>query len=103
MTYSKEVNEIRLMYENLKTEHDNFSSIYDINDYDERMIKSMYRIIEQDMDHYEEALHNITNNYKKIKEEIGLKTIRSDNKYFKNMMTRTYDDLLILNKSINKL
>ena len=72
MTYSKEVNEIRL-------------------------------IIEQDMDHYEEALHNITNNYKKIKEEIGLKTIRSDNKHFKTMMTRTYDDLLILNKSINKL
>jgi len=100
MTYSKEVNELRLMYENLKTEYDNFCSIYDINDYDERMIRSRYHIIDQDMDYYQETIHNITNNYKKIKEEIGLKTIRSDNKYFRNMMTRTHHDLRNLNELI---
>jgi len=95
MAYPKDVNELRLTYEILKEKYDNFSSKNPIDDYDydESMTRSRYRIIEQDMEYYKELIHNITNNYKKIKEEIGLKTIRNDNKYLKNMMTNTYNDL----------
>jgi hypothetical protein len=61
---------------------------------DERRIKDAYYFINQDIKIYKEWLDKIINHYDEIKEEIGIKQIRTDNKSFKEMLLYTQDRYL---------
>ncbi len=124
---SDKVNEIKMLYEELKKEADEFlgkfkkekSTLvveeknnkkyvsicsvdyvqtplhlhgFEDND-DEKHIKNTCYLINKNIIQYKEWLDNLIENYEKIKNTIGIKTLRSDNKFFKERILDTQKDL----------
>jgi hypothetical protein len=56
-------------------------------------IKNCCHFLEEDIKQYEGYIRNINENYESIKENIGIKGIRSDNKRLKEWMLYTHDKL----------
>jgi len=62
-------------------------------DKDESRIKDAYRFINRDIIQYKKWLDDLMDNYEEIKNRIGIETLRSDNKLFKEMILNTQKDL----------
>lgn len=74
-----------------ETEYDRTSlDIHGFEDNDERYIKKSYYWINRDINEHKELLDNLIDNYEEIKNRIGIKILRSDNKYFKERILDTY-------------
>lgn len=73
----------------------NYTSLdtHGFEDVDEGNIKNTYYFINRDIIQYKEWLDNLINNYEKIKNTIGSKTLSEDNKYFKEMILDTQKKL----------
>jgi hypothetical protein len=68
-------------------------SIHGFEDYDESHIKNAYYFINRDIIQYKEWLNDLIDNYEEIKNRIGVETLRSDNKSFKEMILDTHKKL----------
>lgn len=123
-TYHKKVNEIKLLYEEVKKEIDEFFSKFEkeksellvkkmnnkkyvyisdveydqtplymhgFEDIEEKRIKNAYYFINKDFVDYKKWLDNLIDNYEEIKNKIGIKQLRSDNKSFKEMILKTHE------------
>lgn len=121
---NKKINELKLLYEQLKKEADEFFGnfkkenselvVKEMNnkryvqivsvdrdqtpllDYDEKRIKRLknaYYFINRDILKFKKWLDILIDNYKELKDRIGLKLLRSDNKIFKQMILDKHKDL----------
>lgn len=88
---------------NLNEEENHFNTkpldIHGFEDYDEEYIKKTYLFIKRNISKYEYYLDDLDNNYVQIKQNIGIQTIKSDNKVFLEMVLNTHK---YLNKLKNK-
>lgn len=122
---NNQVDEIKLLYEELKKEADEFFDkfkkenselvVKEINNKkyvsiieahgqtplkfdvwdcgDEKRIKNDCFFINQDIDYYKETVNNLIHNYNEIKNRIGIKMLRSDNKELKELILTTQTNL----------
>lgn len=67
--------------------------MHGLEDDAERLIKQEYRVINQDIALYKKLLNDIVNNYKEIKNSIGVELIRKDNSLLKKMILDTHKQL----------
>jgi len=77
-----------------KTEHDiQCLSDQGMENGDEGHIKKMYRSIKQNIIDYKKWMDNLTTNYEQIKKNIGTEMINRDNKFIKQRILKTQQDL----------
>lgn len=62
-------------------------------DDDEKRIKDTYFFINSDIEYCEKCLEDLINNYEEIKNRLGVKRFRDDNKFLKEMILDTHKKL----------
>ncbi len=60
---------------------------------DERRIKNVYYFYDRDIIQYKKWLDDLIDNYEEIKNRIGIKNLRNDNKHMKEWILETHKDL----------
>ena len=88
----KKMNNKKYVYINAVEYNQTPLEMHGFEDDEERHIKNAYHFINEDIIQYKGWLDKLIDNYEEIKNRIGIKKLRSDNKSFKEMILDTHKD-----------